>query len=164
MWPIELIEILRVLTNDIEEPPEISENALRRVIMVAALQVTQELNLRNKYKVNVATERIIPDPTVEASRDEGFINMVALKAACIIDRGNAMQAANEAIKVVSGKHSFDLSDKVAGKLAILKQGWCSAYDQTKLEYLNYEATAVAGQFVMTPFRLYALHRHESRGR
>lgn len=162
MWSIELVEILRVMIHDVETIPTLSDSRLQSVLLVAALQVKQDLKQDLKYRVNITTQTIAPDPCDEATRDDAYANLITIKAACILDRGSAMDAANSAISITSGKHSFDVRDQIKGKLALLKDGWCKVFEDTKFEYLNASINAVAGNAIMTPFRLYALNRQLDR--
>ncbi len=150
-WQVELIEVLRVLVNDLTETPVYSDQTLKRVLLVAGLQLSQELVFSQTYLADVVQAEFTPDPTVTASRDESFINLVCLKAACIIDRGAAATAAKQAIAVKDGSSAIDLRGVSAGKLALLAKGWCAVFEDAKLEYQSGQVR-VAGAAVMTPFR------------
>jgi len=156
-WDTEMIEILRVLVNDMGDTPSYSNERLRRVLVVAALQVSGELSFSHDFKVKIEQPSIIPDPTDEegGSRDESFINLCCLKAACIIDRGAAILAAKQAIAIKDGSSAIDLRGNLQGKLKLLEKGWCAVYEDAKIEYLTSHSGGIAGAAVMTPFRLYA---------
>jgi hypothetical protein len=78
-----------------------------------------------------------------------------MKAACIMDRGRAVQDAKKAIMFKEGQSSVDLRGITSARLKLLeKGGWCPAYAEAKLEYQSGQVR-VAGAMVMSPFRLYA---------
>jgi hypothetical protein len=148
-WQDEMTTILRSLVNDMQSTTY-DDDTLTQVLAVAALQVTQQLDFPQNFTVRVSLGEITPDPTDDATRNDSFVNLVTQKAACIIDHGSAIQAAQQAISVRDGTSAVDLTGILKGRLAVLKQGWCAAYEQTKLEYRN--GQGVAGAAVMTPFR------------
>jgi hypothetical protein len=158
-WQDDMIEVLRVLVNDLDSPPTYSDDKLERVLVVAALQVLQEVSFSQAFAVSLARGTIAPDPTAAATADESFVNMTCLKAACIMDRSSAIVAANRAVSAREGGSSFDLTGIFAAKVALLEKGWCAVYEDAKFEY-KLGRVAVAGAAVMTPFRLYAFGERE----
>lgn len=164
-WEDDMVSILRVLLNDIDATV-FSEASLTQTLLVSAMQVKQELLFLQTYTVDIEDETLVPDPTLEASKDEAFTNLVVLKAACIVDRGGAALAATQAIYVKDGASAIDLRDRFKAKMAlILKGGWCGAYANAKLEHQMGAGGIVAGHAVLSPFRLAACGRYyEPRSR
>lgn len=161
-WQTELVEIVRVLTDDLDGPYRLSDAKLVRVLCVAAFQVAREVDFSQTFSVDVSAQSISPDPTLDATKEESFSNLVCLKAACILDRGQAVTAARRCFSVRDGGSSFDNTAQVKAKLALLeKGGWCASYADAKLEY-EAGQVRVAGACVMSPFRLYA-HGHRGCG-
>lgn len=146
----EMTELLRVMLLDFDSTKYTDEN-LTRVLMVAAFQVSQELDFDNDYSVNIVGVDISPDPTDTDTRDDAFINLTCIKAACIIDRGSAAIAASQAISVRDGSSAIDLRGPLQGKLALLKDGWCKVYEDAKYEHQRGDGV-IAGIAVTTPFR------------
>jgi hypothetical protein len=153
-WDVEMTELLRVMVNDLDSPQQFSDEKLQKAIVVAAFQVQQEVELPTNYEVSFSDATLEPDPTEGADRNDAFVNLVAQKAACIIDRGGAVAAAQRAISVRDGGSAVDLRGVFQAKLALLEKGWCAVYEATKLEY-KAGLASLAGAIVMTPFRLYA---------
>jgi hypothetical protein len=158
-WQTEMVEILRALVNDLPSTTY-TDLTLQRMLAVAALQVTQEL--ANRFLLKYAgrpdptAPNITPDPTdVNTGRDESFINLCCLKAACITDHGAAIVAARQGIMVKDGSSSIDLRGIAISKLKLLESGWCAVYEDTKLEFITGSSGNVAGAAIMTPFRLFA---------
>lgn len=157
-WDSDSLYILRVLLDDLDEDaPRYSDDKLISLSVVAAYQLKQELDFDITYTINLSAETITPDP----SSDEAFMNLMTLKAACSVNRGELLVAANRAIAVRDGKSSVDLRGVSDQKLKVIEKGWCAAYADARLDYLKAQAGVsrlggtVAGAAVLSPFRLFA---------
>ena len=160
-WQDEMILTLRVLVNDIDGVTYPDAN-LEKILVVAARYVVSDLPLAVAYLANASDGEILPDPT-EGVRDESFINLVCLKAACILDRTGAMLAAKQAIYVKDGASAIDLRTVFQGKYKLLEKGWCAVYEDAKFDLRSGGFDGVAGAAVMSPFRLYSNGYHSGRG-
>lgn len=155
-WQAEFITLLRVLIDDLSSPQTYNDKRLTQVLAVAAQLVTNELNFPNKFMVDIQALTIEPSPVDRAStRDENFINLVSIKAACLIDRGETRKSVGQGIAIRDGSSSIDLRGSMDGRLKLLERGWCAVYDDTKLEYQANRNGAIAGAAIMTPFRVFA---------
>jgi len=152
-WDDDMVTIVRVMVND-PSSTVYTDASLTELILVAAFQVKMECSFTQTYTVSISDETISPDPTLEATKDESFINLVCLKAASIADHGAAILAARRAISVRDGSSAIDLRGPLAGWLKLLEKGWRAAYEKAKLEY-QMGQTPIAGAAVMTPFRTWA---------
>lgn len=152
-WQTEAIELLRVLINDLSDTPTYTDSHLTRLLIVAAYQVIQEVDFTQEFVVDIEEQDISPDPSATATKDDVLINLMCIKAACILDRGKAGIAAGKAI---SGKDmnavQFDLTGVATSTLALLKQGWCAVYKEAIYDYVS--GTGNLGKVVMGPFRTY----------
>lgn len=154
-WQTEMLEMVRILINDLGCPPNYSDENLERLIIIAAFQVNNELDFSQSFEVDIGNGTISPDPIDPASKDESFINLVCIKAACIFDRGEAVKAAKNAFAIRQGFSSVDTKGVAAAKLALLlRGGWCAVYEDAKLEYQT-NSRGIAGAAIMGPFRVYA---------
>lgn len=149
-WDEDMVTMLRVMVNDLGSTTY-TDNSLVKVLLLAAIQVQQEITFDTAYTVDISNETLSPDPTVTATKDDSFTNLVCLKAAAIADHGSAILAARRAIAVKDGSSSIDLRGSMQGWLALLEKGWRAVYDQAKKEFILGQA-AVAGAMVLTPFR------------
>lgn len=155
-WTDDAIQILRVLVSDLDST-RYTDAALLANLAVAAYQVKREVDLDTEYTVSVTAKTITPDP----STDESFMNLLTLKASCIMDNGGAVVAANRAISVRDGTSAVSLEGIFKGKLALLKDGYCALYKDAKADYTREQlgvsrtGATTAGEVVMTPFRVYA---------
>lgn len=157
-WDSDALYILRVLLDDLDETaPRYSDDKLISLSVVAAYQLQQELTFDTSYTVSLSAESISPDP----GDDQAFMNLMTLKAACSVNRGELLVAANRAIAVRDGKSSVDLRGVSDQKLKVLEKGWCAAYADARLDYLKEQAGVsrlggtVAGAAVLSPFRMFA---------
>ncbi len=157
-WQDFMTPMLRVMVNDIDATIYV-DDTLEQTLMVAAFQVCGELS-EFKYVVDMDNVEIKPDPTKTLTRDDSFVNLVCIKAACIIDTGAAAKAASQAIAVKDGSSAIDLRGALSGRLALLEKGWCNIFKDAKFSYQT-QSIEAAGAAILTPFRLYASNYYAS---
>lgn len=157
-WDSECVEILRVLVDDMGTTPLHSDDKLRRVLVVSAFQVLQEASFSQEFVVDIDAMSITPDPgdnvSATSTRDDSYLNLICLKAACIMDRGAAVNAARKAMHVRDGGSWLDAREVGKHRIALLEKGYCATYEQEKNDYLSGQSS-VAGAMVLTPFRIHA---------
>jgi len=147
-WQNELTVIVRTLINDIEEPYEYSDSRIQQVLAVAAKYVQFDVNLDHVYQVDVTNADISPDPTID--KDDTFISIVCLKAACIIDQGTfRTKAALEGIRTALGPASIGFSGSLSGWSAIISHGACGLYEEPTSHWDVKNADAVRA--ILSPF-------------
>lgn len=147
-WQIEIPIIVRTLINDFSDQPVYSDERILQIIAVAAKYVQFDVVLDYKYEVDVTNPNISPDPT--NNRDEIFISLVSLKAACIVDQSALRtKAALEGIRASLGPASIAVNNSLQGFLAILEKGPCAAYDELTSHWDVKDATAVRA--ILSPF-------------
>jgi hypothetical protein len=151
-WESDGVEILRVMVDDLEEVVYTDEK-LERVLLVAAFQVLREADFTQDYTIDISEGTIEPDPTLAATKEESFTNLMTLKAACIMNRGGAAKAASKAILVKEFGTTADLRGAADAMVKLLEKGWCKTYDEVLTEHKTSGGTA--GAMVMGPVRLYA---------
>lgn len=160
MWTIEIPIILRYMINDLSDPPTYTDGRLETLFLVSAQLVQSDIGFSTTYTINIPNTGISPDPTETASRDDTFINLTCLKAACVLGRGEAKVAAGQAIDIRDGQSSISLKGIGTSKLAI-SNNYCKDFEDAKFEYMmtggNYGGV-VPGEFIVGPFKVYA---HES---
>ncbi len=147
-WQIEIPIIVRTLINDFSDQPVYSDERIAQVIAVAAKYVQFDVVLDHKYEIDVANPNISPDPTTD--RDEIFISLVSLKAACIIDQSTyRTKAAMEGIRAALGPASLSVVGQSSAWNTILDKGPCAAYDELTSHWDVKDATAIRA--VLSPF-------------
>lgn len=165
-WEPEAVELLRNLLGDVEEPPIYSDERLKRVLIVAAYQMVQKLDFTQNFTISINEQTISPDPTdiTGGTNDENFINLISLKAACIIDTGSATKAANNAFSGKDMVSAWDLRGVATSTLALLEKGWCAVLDAEIEDYLSGN---LLGLSVMGPIRTscrYGYYPYNGNGR
>lgn len=147
-WQVEIPIIVRTLINDLNDQPVYSDERLAQVITVAAKYVQFDVVLDHQYGVDVSNLLITPDPTDD--RDEIFISLVSLKAACIIDQSTfRTKAASEGIRASLGPAHLAVAGSLAGWKTILEQGPCAAYDELVSHWDVAQATTAKA--ILSPF-------------
>jgi hypothetical protein len=134
-WMPEMVRIVRHLINDLADSPTYADIRLGELILVAAQQVIAELTFDQTYSVNVDSLSLSPDPTA-GTRDDDFIHLTCLKAACILDLGAARARAGMAginVKDSMGSISTNVGLMDGFKL-LFAQGACAMYTEAKKQY------------------------------
>jgi hypothetical protein len=147
-WQVEIPIIVRTLINDWSDPPQFSEDRLLQVISVAAKYVQFDVSLDYEYTISAADTSITPDPTT--NKDDIFISLISLKAACIIDQSSLRtKAALEGIKTVLGPASLTVQGNLDGWKTIVEKGPCATYDELTSHWNVQNASAVKA--ILSPF-------------
>jgi len=147
-WQIEIPIIVRTLINDLGDQSVYSDERILQVITVAAKYVQFDVVLDHSYSIDVSNLGISPDPTDD--RDEIFISLVSLKAACLIDQSTfRTKAAMEGIRAALGSASLSVAGQSAAWNTILEKGPCALYDELTSHWDVKDASAVRA--VLSPF-------------
>lgn len=84
-WQGQMSTVLRYLIDDVDSASyKFSDDRIETTLIVAAQLVTLEVDLGNAYTINVEACSLSPDPTDADTKDNAFINLVCLKAACVV--------------------------------------------------------------------------------
>jgi hypothetical protein len=161
MWNIEMVRLLRNLVADwgtgspAGEPTvyTYSDNRLQEIILLSAQLVQQEVPFTDYYTSDISSMTLDPDPTLDEIRDDGFINLTLLKAACIVDNAAARLAASRGVVMRDAGKEIDLRTVSQSMLVIWQKGWCQNYQDARLEFLYTDASS-AGAAIIGPFREY----------
>ena len=155
-WEYEMVPMLRVMINDYDQPVMYSDSRLIQTLLLGAQFVEQELDFVQNFVVDQINQTITPDPTDRSNnfRDDSFINLTCMKAAAIIERGEARAAAGKAISAREGASSINLEGIARYKAKLIDINWNKAYDDAKYQY-SLSRTHIAGAAIMSPFRVWA---------
>lgn len=132
-WKTEMVQILRYLINDIDGSTY-SSSRLEKTILVAAQLTLHDVSFAQTYTVDVDESVLTPDPTT-GTKDDAFINLVVLKAGCIIDTGlirSKLSTLGYVVKV--GNDMVDTRTQYDAYKTIYEKGFCKIYDEAKWEY------------------------------
>lgn len=132
-WQPEMITLLRYVINDVDtSQQEFSDERLGNLLLSAAHLTLGSIDFKSDYVVDVAASGITPDPT-SGARDNNFINLVILKAACLLSAGEYRIASNKGIALRDGPSSVDARGLIAAKKDIMEDS-CEKYKQAEYEY------------------------------
>ena len=84
-WQDQMSTIVRYVVNDVDSSNyTFSDERVETSILVAAQLVSNEVDFVQTYTIDVEGGTISPDPTVTATKDNDFTNIISLRAGCII--------------------------------------------------------------------------------
>lgn len=156
-WDDEMVAIVRGLIQDYADPdtgdpPTYTDDRLSTIILIAGQHVQARVGTAASYKINVADVTITPDPTARANRDESFINLASLKAACILVNAEVRQFTAQGISVRDGTSAVSLSRSPAS-LSLMQKTYCSEYENALYIYqMNGANGGVVGEAVVGPVK------------
>jgi hypothetical protein len=151
MWNTEILTIVRHLINDTDCEPTYPDERIEQTILVAAQLVSTEIDFAQTYTINVERNQLSPDPTDSAAKDDGFINLVSLKAACIIVGSEYKAHSKSSIRISDGPSSIDMGG-VAQNFKGLYDTVCKQYEQAKMNFTSINNNV--GQAVLSPYGYY----------
>jgi len=147
-WSIELPLLLRHLIDDYNEPREYTDKRLESLIVSAAQLTIATVDFPKDYSVDVVGRGISPDPT-DSPKDNGFINLITLKAACLLATGDYRSSSNKGLVIKDGPSSIDARVLVESKKE-LAETLCKDYTDAELEYRL--GNSSAGEAIIGPHR------------
>jgi len=154
-WNDVMVPMLRMMIEDMNsESYKYEDERLEKQLLLAA-QLIQggELDFPYEYSINIPAIILSPDPVEQG--DNVFINLVTLKAACLLDRAEARIAAEQGIDISDVGSRIALTGRATNKLALLKpgsNGFCDAYATAKKEFMLGSLTP--GMAIVSPFRVW----------
>lgn len=131
-WQTEMITLFRYVINDVSETQEFTDDRLGNLLLSAAHLTLGVADFPRDYTVDIPASGISPDPT-SGSRDNNFINLVILKAACLLSAGEYRAAANKGIVIRDGPSSIDARGMIGAKKEIMDDA-CKKYRQAEFEF------------------------------
>jgi hypothetical protein len=148
-WQTEMVRILRYIVNDLDSSSySFSDTRLEETILVATQLVLTEIDFDQTYTVDVDALSLDPDPTTLSDKDDAFISLVSLKAACVILGSEVRTNSLNAVSVKDGASSIDMKGVAAGLMALYKD-LCGKYDQAVLQYKA--GNSVVGHAILSPY-------------
>lgn len=110
------------------------------------------VSLSTTYKINVGDVTLTPDPTNKATRDESFINLTSLKAACILVNAEVRQYTAQGIFVRDGSSAVSLSRNPKA-LALMQTTYCGEYEKALYQYATQGLNGGAvGECIVGPIK------------
>jgi hypothetical protein len=141
--------IVRHLVNDLDPSNyTYSDDRIETAILVASQLMIMNVDFNNVYDINVESCRLSPDPTDSGTKDNAFITLSCLRAACIIIGSEIRSESGNAISIKDGPSAIDLRG-VTATLTVLYKDLCEKYENLLLEYRA--GNSVAGHAILGPY-------------
>lgn len=151
MWDTEMVILLRHMIDDLETTPKYDDDRLMQLLLVSAQLVKVENSFTTSYDIDIENYTLSPDPTKPEYRDDAFINLTVLKAACLLAGSGLGKGITQSILVVEGPHRFDgRGQRDARKFQV--QTWCAAYNSAKNQYAVNGDGSCPGEAIIGPYR------------
>jgi hypothetical protein len=148
-WNTEIVTIVRHLIDDTDfSSPRYPDERIEQTILVAAQLIQTELNFETTYSINVEECHLNPDPTLSENKDDGFINLTALKAAVIVVGAEYRAYGLSSVKVTDGPSSIDMTN-AATHMKHLYDTLSERYEQYKLNFAA--ANNNVGKAILSPY-------------
>ena len=148
-WQGQMSTMVRHLVDDLDSTSyKYSPSRVETAILVSAQLSTTNVDFNNDYTINVESCTLSPDPTDSTTRDNAFINLVSLRAACIIIGGEIRKESGNAISIKDGPSAIDLRG-VSVTLTAIYKDLSEKYDHLLLEYRA--GNSVAGHIITGPY-------------
>lgn len=147
-WQNTIPVMVRYLIDDTDSTSyKYSDARIEKTILVGAQFVSLELDFPNIYVIDIPNDSLTPDPTDTNTKDNSFINLVALKTACIIVGSEMKTESANAISIKDGPSAIDLRG-VSSTLAVLYKDLCDKYMAMADDY---KFTGETGQAILGPY-------------
>ena len=148
-WQGQMSTVVRHLISDVDPTAyTFSANRIETSILVAAQLSIMNIDFNNTYTVNVESCSLSPDPTDTETKDDPFIALICLRAACIIIGSEIRSESGNAISIKDGPSAIDLRG-VTQTLTVLYKDLCEKYEHLMLEYRA--GNSIAGQAILGPY-------------
>ena len=145
-WKTEMTSLFRYVINDVDETTrEFTDERLCSLLVSSAHLTLGVVDFPSDYTVDIPNSGISPNPT----NDTSFVNLVVLKAACLLATGEYRSATNQGIVVRDGPSSVDPRAMVTAKKGMMDSA-CANYQKAELEYRL--GNSKAGEAIIGPHR------------
>tara|TARA_R110000824_G_scaffold211640_5_gene397564 strand:+ start:4678 stop:5175 length:498 start_codon:yes stop_codon:yes gene_type:complete len=150
-WTSDMVTVLRYIIDDVDSPQTYTDSRLQTVIVTAAQLTKEDITFSKTYTLDLTNITISPDPTA-ATRDDGFINLVSLKAACLLAGAEFKTEAAKGINIRDGSSAIDTRG-VSESRKDWRNHICNQYDQAERDYKM--GNSKVGEAIVGPYRSFA---------
>ena len=145
-WQTELVQIVRHLINDVDSTTY-TDARLEETILVAAQLQYVSIDFDNAYSIDVDGGTLSPDPTL-SPKDDIFINLVCMRAACIVLGSEAKTLAAQSYKVKDGPSTMETGEAYTNTFSLYKD----MQNVLARAIMQYKAgDSVGAQAILTPY-------------
>jgi hypothetical protein len=150
-WNVDMLTMLRDIIDDYDTPYKYTDDRLLKLLLTSAQFVQQENVMLQTYAIDFTAVTLTPDPTNTAggTREDAFINLTLLRAACLLASAVLRKTGGKSFKVVEGPSSIDMTDNIVGAKNWV-QNACQAYKDAQWSYELHGR--VDGVGILGPFR------------
>lgn len=154
-WQDVSVPTLRHIINDLGSTVEYNDSRLEELLVVAARYIDQEISFSTAYTIDIVNCSIAPEP------DDPFINLMVLKAACILARGTQRIDINKGFVIHDGPSRID-GKQVAVERKNMTESYCQEFEDAAEQHRL--GNAVSGKAIFGPANISVPHRGFSRSR
>lgn len=148
-WRSQIPLMVRHLINDLDQNKyKYSDDRIETSILVSAQLMTIETDFINVYDIDIANGQLSPDPSDPSNKDNAFINLTAIRSACIIVGSELKTEASNAISIKDGPSAIDLRG-VASTLSVLYRDLSDKYNKLLLDYRA--GGSIVGHAILGPY-------------
>lgn len=150
-WDTEMPLLLRYVIGDIDPTtPKYSDDTLGTLLLTAAQFMQNRLSLPTAYAVDTENFALTPDPTDPDTRNDAFINLTILKAACMLMNSEVRIYGQQAIAIRDGTSAIDLKRDLK-TLQSLANSYCQELEKSVSDYF-YSNTSAPGEAIVGPYK------------
>ena len=147
-WQEQMSTIVRHIINDVDSTNySFSDSRIETSILVSAQLVDNEVVFSNTYSIDIDARELSPDPTDSSTKDNSFINIVSLRAGCLILASELKTQGFSAVRVSDGPSSIDMSKTMEG-IKILYDDVCAKYEEAKMQH---KLDGSVGEAILSPY-------------
>ena len=147
VWQTEMVRIVRHLINDIAATTY-ADDRLEETVLVSAQLILNYVEFDNTFTVDVDSLSLSPDPTALTTKDNAFINIVCIKAACVILSSELRTHGLNSVSISDGPSRIDMTG-VVKNLQIIQQDMCQRSEHAIMQHKA--GNSVAGQAILGPY-------------
>jgi hypothetical protein len=131
-WDEIMVLIVRGLINDLTSTYTYDDEKIQQLLLTCAQLIKPEIDFNNIYTIDIGNMTLSPDPI--GTYDDGFINLVSMKTACLILQGELKNLAGGAVRVIDGPSQIDMSGAFTATKSLYDQ-LVQDYNRAKLAYV-----------------------------
>lgn len=149
-WDNDMIAVLRTLLQDTAAAPKYDDGSLATMVLVATLSLGVEYEFASGYAADISNGTLSPDPTLPATRDNGFVSACCLRAARDLIDAELRDLARQGIDIQDGKSRISLKRDPAA-LKLMRDSYNERYE--KAVYALHSGIGF-GEAIVSPYPLF----------
>lgn len=127
---------IRTIINDLDETDyTYSDERITQLFLIAACQVLPQVS-DDTYVIDLENLTIVEEP------DKYLTNLINLKSACLLLKGESKSQTHCNVKIVDGPSTIHMGD-IYKSTKEMADDFCSQYEKEKAEYLMKNTTGLS---------------------